>query len=311
MKLLIIGLGSIAQKHIQVLRELQPDVILYALRSSMDSTNHDHINNIFSVETINEIQPDFILISNPTVLHASTLLSLTSYNIPLFIEKPVLHNLDSAPILLNWIMNKPIKNYIACNLRFLDSLVYVKNEVLKSPSALNEVNVYAGSYLPDWRPNKNFRNTYSANASMGGGVHLDLIHELDYIYWMFGKPKQTNAVLRSVSSLSIDAVDYANYSCMYESFTVNVILNYYRKDSKRTLELVFNDRTIHVDLILNKISSSDGTILFQSNQTVFDTYKSQMRYFLEYIKSDTLYSMNDFNQGLDVLKIVLENDIKR
>ena len=143
---------------------------------------------------------------------------------------------------MDLITNKGIKSYVACNLRFLDCISFIKDNLPQLLNKkLNEVNVYCGSYLPDWRPNADFRAAYSAKAELGGGVHLDLIHELDYVYWLLGIPKQVNRTFKSQSSLSIGSIDYANYILDYNGFCANVVLNYYRRDSKRTLELVFED----------------------------------------------------------------------
>ena len=73
---------------------------------------------------------------------------------------------------------------------------YIRKKIIKSNSLftsirnkiINEINVYCGSYLPDWRPETNYKNIYSSYKNKGGGVHLDLFHEVDFIYWIFGNP---------------------------------------------------------------------------------------------------------------------------
>jgi predicted dehydrogenase len=311
LKVVIIGLGSIAKKHIEAIRKIKPNAAITALRSTKPADEIPSIENIYSIDEIKNISPDFIIISNPTILHGETIEKLIEFNIPLFIEKPVLHELKQAEKLLSLLKAKGIKTYVACNLRFLDCLIYIKKTLAEKKLDLNEVNVYAGSYLPEWRPGKDFRNVYSANKNLGGGVHLDLIHELDYLYWMFGKPLKVSGIVRNKSSLQIDAIDYANYACVYDHFVVSVILNYYRKDYKRTLELVFNDATWQVELLQNKITLPEGTVLFESDQNLVQTYSNQMAYFIDFLDSGLTNSINDFAQGVDVLKICLTDDIKR
>ena len=116
---------------------------------------------------------------------------------------------------------------------------------------INEVNVYCGSYLPEWRPNTDYKKSYSANTLLGGGVYIDLIHEIDYFFWFFGKPKNTVKSYKSNSSLAINAIEYANFTLFYTNFTTSVILNYYRRDAKRCFEIVFDDYTVEVDLLKN------------------------------------------------------------
>ena len=64
MKILIIGLGSIAKKHISAISALIPDSLFFALRSNKNSTTFENVKNIFEInETPKDI--DFIIISNP------------------------------------------------------------------------------------------------------------------------------------------------------------------------------------------------------------------------------------------------------
>src|SRR5947209_4960132 len=51
---------------------------------------------------------------------------------------------------------------------------------------VSAVRLWFGSWLPDWRPNVDYRTTYSARANLGGGVLLDAIHELDLCLWLLG-----------------------------------------------------------------------------------------------------------------------------
>jgi predicted dehydrogenase len=198
MKVLIIGLGSIAKKHISSLMELIPDVKIYAFRSVKNSANVLNVINIYDFnDTPNDV--DFIIISNPTSLHANTIEQFLNFNAPIFIEKPIFDKIETNSSLVNLIQEKNLKTYIACNLRFHPAIVFLKNYLQNSSKRINEVNVYCGSYLPEWREATNYIDSYSAKSSLGGGVHLDLIHELDYCIWLFGFPIKHSSVKRKVS----------------------------------------------------------------------------------------------------------------
>ena len=304
MRVLIIGLGSIAKKHIKALYRLYEDCKVFALRSGNGADRVVGVTNIYSFDEAKSIQPDFIIISNPTFQHLKTIETVLEWGFPLFIEKPILHSLEDAYSLSAKLDSTSTLNYVACNLRFLDSLQFVSNK-LKNQNKLNEVNIYAGSYLPEWRPGIDFRKSYSSNRAMGGGVHLDIIHELDYVYWFFGKPLHVRSLLKSQSSLNINAIDYANYQLLYGGFVVNVVLNYYRRDYKRTAEFVFEDKTWTVDLPSNKIASHTGELVFKSDQSIMDTYFVQMKYFLQLVENKSKKSFNSAKDGLEVLKICL------
>jgi len=304
MKILIVGLGSIGKKHIKAIRTVNPDVEIFALRSKKDSEKYSNVTNIFNLDFIASIAIDFAIISNPTSEHKRTISELIEYGFPLFIEKPIYSSLNIKDEIIS-INSKKISTYVACNLRFFDCLKFIKEKLTFAHNKrLNEVNVYCGSYLPDWRPNVDFRKIYSAIPELGGGVHIDLIHELDYVYWLFGKPNAVKRNFRSQSSLSVSSFDYANYLLDYNSFCTCIVLNYYRRDSKRSLELVFENETWNIDLLKNQITCNDK-IIFSSEQRISDTYQIQMAYFIDCInkKKNTFNTISD---GFEILKICLD-----
>lgn len=308
MNVLIVGLGSIAQKHIASIRCLKPESKLYALRSNLKGKNFEDVVNLYSIDDLKSHAFDFSIISNPTSEHKKTLELLKDLDIPLFIEKPLYHTLD-VETLVNEIVNKGIYTYVACNLRFLDAIRFVKNEISNQKKRINEVNSYCGSYLPSWRAGVNYKENYSSIPELGGGVHIDLIHEIDYLYWLFGNPTDVKKLFRSNSTLDIRSIDYANYTLVYDAFCANVVLNYYRRDAKRQLELVFEDETWTVDILNNRITSSSGNIIFESNQVIGDTYFLQMKFFINSIQNKQKF--NDIEEAFNILKICLGDESKR
>jgi len=302
MKVLIIGLGSIAKKHILALKQINTKVVIFALRSRTNASQYQDITNIYNTDELENYAFDFCIISSPTTFHARDIEKIIQFKIPLFIEKPLFSTLDNQP-LIDSIKTNHIKTYVACNLRFLDSLIYVKEKIIgRSELIINEVNAYCGSYLPDWRPNTDYRESYSANEHLGGGVHIDLIHEIDYLYWLLGAPIKTNRLLKSNSSLDISAIDYANFILEYPNFVSSVKLNYYRRDAKRYLEILFNDFTIYIDLLTNTVYKN-GVQIYSSDQKIIDTYKPQLEYFVENISKT---SFNDIIEAYEVLKICIK-----
>lgn len=297
MKVGIVGLGSIAKKHIIALKQICPDVILFALRHNENTASTEvGIKNVYSYEQLLCLELDFIIIANPTSLHRETINQLSNCNIPLFIEKPLFDNLTEV------FPTTKSSTYVACNLRFLDCIKYVKSHLLTE--RINEVNSYCGSYLPDWRPGIDWRTCYSANKKMGGGVHIDLIHEIDYIYWLFGQPNGVQKVLRNVSSLEISSYDYANYVLEYDKFAASVVLNYYRRDYKRTLEIITDESTWNVNLANNEIRNNEK-VVFSSSQTFLDTYVAQMKYFISSLYTDD-NKFNEISEAYQILKICLK-----
>lgn len=307
MNVLIVGLGSIAKKHIAALRQIDKENRIYALRSDRNATEYEDVYNLYSWEEALNGSYDFVLISNPTSKHRETIERLKGTGLPLFIEKPLFNSLEGES-LVKELQTKKTPTYVACNLRFLKVLGALRERI--QSCTINEVNVYCGSYLPDWRPGTDYRTCYSAIPELGGGVHIDLIHEIDYGYWLFGRPQAVHKVFTHKSSLNIHACDYANYLLEYEGFNVNIILNYYRRDSKRVCEVVTSEDTYTADLLRSTLVNKDGEILESFPQRIADTYKDQMLYFIQALKSGD-FSFNSVTEAYDVLKICLGYDIER
>ncbi len=301
MNVLIIGLGSIAKKHILALKKMGKPFQLYALRSGNNPEQFEDVTNITAIADCPPV--DFIIISNPTAFHYDAIKTVVSLKKPLFIEKPPFHSLEDSEKGLALVEENHLVTYTAFNLRFLDCLKYLKKNIVLSK--VQEVNVYCGSYLPNWRPTADYKKNYSAIAKMGGGVHLDLIHEMDYIIWIFGKPQHVQSVLRNKSKIYIDAVDYAHYLLTYDKFAITIVLNYYRLDTKRSCEIIMDDSTWNVNLLENQIFDSlHNTVVFESEQGTQDTYTEQLNYFCNAIAANET-PFNSISESISTLKIAL------
>ena len=304
MKILIIGLGSIGKKHVDGILNHLPDSEIFALRTSKSDDTYRNVKNIYSKSQIPQ-DIAFAIISNITASHSDSIVEMLPFGCPLFIEKPVLANVDTAEQISKQLSNTGVKTYIACNMRFHPAIEFIKNDILNSGCRINEVNIYCGSYLPNWRPGKDFRTIYSANKSMGGGVHLDLIHELDYCCWLFGFPSTVQSLQTSKSSLNIDAIDSARYLFAYNGFNLAITLNYFRRDAKRQIEIVTSEDTLIIDLLSNEVTSKlGGNLLFKSDIRIVDTYTRQMEYFVDQIKAGKEL-MNNFDFAINVLKLAI------
>lgn len=302
MKVLIIGFGSIAQKHMSVLYKLKPDCEAYALRSSHLSKD---INGVKSLHSWKEVPDDidFILITNPTSEHYYTIKKCLDFKAPLFIEKPPFKDLGGVEELIEEIEEKGIRTYTAFNFRFHPVIKWLKKNLVVEK--VLEVQAYCGSFLPDWRPGRDYRKVYSAKKDLGGGVHLDLIHEMDYLIWLFGEPHSSNSLRSKVSKLEINSCDIACYWLQYKELIVSVILNYFRRDSKRCLEIVMEDDTWNADLIKSNITDASGKILYQADTSIGETYFRQMQYFLETLEKKESF-MNQLSESTKTLKLSLQ-----
>jgi predicted dehydrogenase len=135
---------------------------------------------------------------------------------------------------------------------------------------------------------------------LGGGVDLDLIHEIDYMVNLFGNPKSIFKKMNKHSSLEMNASDIAVYIFDYYNFFVEVHLDYFGLFERREIELFFNDDFIRADFINGSIyqHSTNNTLQLEKN----DNYFEEMLYFLK-LNESTLNS-NDLYFAYKTLKVL-------
>ena len=146
---------------------------------------------------------------------------------------------------------------------------------------LFNISVFCGSYLPDWRPGRDYRKTSSACANSGGGVLLDLSHELDLVRWIFGEPNIKFVKTGKFSNLSINTEDLLKLYGKIGKTNLSIDLNYYSKINKRTIFIDGKDFSMFADLVNNKIEIKNKKNYltkkfsnFKMENTYFDQHKS-------------------------------------
>ncbi len=305
MRIAFIGLGSIAKKHIIAIKKIEPDVILFAVRHKKNAPVVKGIKNI-SLNNLAELSLDAIILSNPSVFHAQFIEYLIPLNIAIMVEKPICVTKEQW-VTLDKLTNKKLPIiYTACNLRFHPLIQFLKKYLKEKPGRIYEVNAYCGSYLPKWRSNTSYSNSYSAKADMGGGVQFDLIHELDYMTHLFGSALKIEKNHRKVSHLEIDSYDYANYFMTYKTFSASITLNYFRQDPKRTLEIVRQDETIELNFITGTIINlkTQEELISIGKQGMALSYLNQMKYFLS-ARNKNEQTINSLKESLQIIKTII------
>lgn len=276
-KIAFCGLGSIAKRHLKNVSTYlasQGDTCMVDLyRSSLGSPLPEELKSLVSEAFLygDDIPADklydVIFVTNPTSMHYETVMRFAPHTKSFFIEKPIFDSIDINKQIFKVIESKP--SYVACPLRYNAVLQYVKQNI-----ELNRVfaaRAISSSYLPEWRPGQDYRKTYSAHRNLGGGVGIDLIHEWDYLTWLFGMPTQCNSIQTTISNLEIDSDDLAIYIGKNERTTFELHLDYFGRKPIRTMDLFSNEDTIHCDLLEGTVTylKEGKTIRLESERNTF------------------------------------------
>jgi predicted dehydrogenase len=128
-----------------------------------------------------------------------------------FLEKPLADSLDGTAELVEIAWQKNLIAMVGYQLRFHPCVKKLQQVVGSGElGSLLAVRSTIGEYLPNWHPYEDYRAMYAARAELGGGVVLTQIHELDFLYSIFGAPSRVYAVGGHWSDLEVDVEDTAS-----------------------------------------------------------------------------------------------------
>ena len=221
---------------------------------------------------------DAIFITNPTEFHLTTLDATHEKAKAFFIEKPV----ASAARLTEARESSYLHDancYVACPLRYKQVIQFIRRYV--QTHQIIGVRAISSSYLPEWRPGQDYRRTYSAQKALGGGVSLDLIHEWDYLKYLFGEPKKVVYMSGRKSNLEIDVEDTALYMAEYADKFIELHLDYFGRSTVRECMLFTEDDTVVADLIKNEIRFLKSGEILSFKESRDDFQKEELRHFLQ------------------------------
>ena len=303
LKVCFIGVGSIAKRHI---RNLQTVGEQRKIKLHMDAFRHSVGKQtvVDGIETVyhNIAQmPDYdiIFITNPTELHLASLKKFHDKGKHFFIEKPVVSQgqIEEAK---HFCLKEGAVYYVACPLRYNAVIQYIKKNI--NVDDVISVRSISSSYLPDWRPGQDYRETYSAHKSLGGGVSIDLIHEWDYLTYLFGWPEKVKCFIGKKSKLDIDSDDYAIYIAEFENKIAELHLDYFGRKTIREIQLLTHDETIVGDIANNKMTFLRSGEVVEFHEERDDYQKRELEHFLDMVEG-SVPCEDGYNHGINVLEL--------
>lgn len=262
MRVLFVGLGSIGQRNLDSCLRVRPNYEYAALRHAKNPARDGIvIREFFDLHEVDNFKPELIWICNPTSLHAETIENFKKYESCFFIEKPLAGTTADVNRIHELLIGKKNPFFYGCLLRFHPLIKRVRELISNQCiGTVKNYELFCGSYLPDWRKNIDYRTTYSAKKSMGGGVTFDLIHEFDYADFWFGAFRNISGFKAHVSSLEIDSDDLCRVESIHNNgVTGKIELNYFRRETKRDFKIRFSNGHILGDLVNGDLTITTHT----------------------------------------------------
>lgn len=310
---LIVGLGSIGQRHLRNIRQMYGDIELIVHRhqenKDLDIQGIKHITN--DLDEALDLEPDFAIICNPSPFHIDTAIEIAHRGVHLLIEKPISSSTERVEELIALSKEKKIKLMVGYNLRFLESLNFFKQSVQDEiVGEIFSIKADVGQNLKYWRENQDYTKGVTANKNLGGGALLELSHEFDYISWIFGPVDWVSGLIGKKSNLRINVEDFSISTLGFKdkNYVANINMDLFRHDTVRECTVIGEAGTIKWNALENSVmifSKSD-----KSWKTIFNepiekdsSYRKEMKHFIDCILQDQEPLIDGYS-ALSVLEII-------
>jgi len=313
MKILIIGFGSIAKRHINnLIHNINCEIIVYSRRKNIRFLDHKKINVLNSLEKCLLEKPDVAFITNETAFHIPMAIKMAKSGLDLFIEKPLSNSTNGIKTLQKIVKQKKLVTQMGCNLRFHKCIIKIRQLInQKKIGRVISIQSENGSYLPDWHTHEDYRKGYASDRQLGGGIILTMIHDIDYLYWIFGNPKSIFSVSGKFSDLDISAEDYCSSIIEFKNnITAELHLDFFQRPEFRGCKIKGTKGVIYWNSDKNEIR------LFKHRKKIWEVvlalkkfqrnemYIDEIIHFLKCVKNRK-QTINNLDEGIKTMKIAL------
>lgn len=314
---LIVGLGSIGRRHLANLRQIEPsaDVTVWrqhARPSDEPADAPQADRTVFDLDDALGTRPQFALITGPASTHVQTALELAGCDVHLLIEKPLSNGQEGVDRLLAQCRGARLALLVGYNLRFSPPLQIMRQAILDGRvGRVLSIRAEVGQYLPDWRPGVDYRRSVTARRDLGGGVLLELSHEIDYVRWLVGEVTEVSARVGHVSDLEIDVEDTADITLLFATGATGTIhLDMVQRAPSRACKVVGTEGTLTWDGPTHHVrwyeaASAEWTDLCPASpRDRNETYLAELRHFLDCVAGSATPAVTG-EDGRRVLQIAL------
>ena len=300
---LIIGTGSIAQKHIKNLISMNYKISVFSERNRKIK-NPKIKKKILYIKNLSDLSKfNFVIIANETNKHLNYIKFCIEKKKDVYFEKPVFHKKYNFIELEKKIKKNNLFFYCGYQLLMHEKIKFLSN-FLKKQKILSFV-FQVGYDYKKWREGKYTSSRYFLNRSKGGGVIFELIHEINLIQHLIGKIDKIKTLKKSTNSnkfedLGLSLIKTKNNvnGILYQDMLSSSYFRNYKIICKKcTIELDISKQILKINdkiFKINKKKNSNENLLKESlkNFIKIKRLKKSLRYFKN--------SVSDLNVALQM-----------
>lgn len=317
-RVIIVGFGSIGKRHYRIARLLLPAANIYILSTHSEKIELNGPGGFFrNIDDAINFKPQIVIVANPSSRHIAVANIFSKLGAHLLVEKPISDSASGVLELILTCQQSGVVLSVGYNLRFFESLIFFKKSLeIGLIGNLCSVRCEVGQHLSLWRPGVEYKDSVSAQKSLGGGALLELSHEIDYLEWLFGGAEWVQAHIKNQGSLDVDVEDVAHLVIGYSNkpiaggreFAVSLIMDFLRPDATRMCTVIGTKGALKWNGISGEVSQiklgdTEWQKIFNGKNELEQSYIDEWKSFLSNIEHQTLPIVGGFD-GLKVMHII-------
>ncbi len=276
MTFLVIGTGAIGQRHVRNLTALGESAASHSMRTG----------GIAGLETrLHSEAFEAAVLGTATQIRASVIELLATHKLPVYIEKPVAYRNADLRAILTTLGPLADRSFAGFMMRYHPAVQYLASRKYQD---IYRFAFDIGHDVNQWRADWSFADSYASNPD-GGGVLLDLCHELDMAHTILGDI-EPNCV-SCLSHPNFKGVDFSTVvGLQSESAHGTVCMDYLSPVSTRKMTLWGRQQKISFDFandtfLIETDGGSEKLELSIDRQVMF---QSAMADFIRLIRGQSL-----------------------
>ena len=291
-KVAIVGVGGMGTCHFNIYNDLEDAELIAACDVRLDMLKEkvgDKKINVYADfdEMLKNEKPDMIDISTPSYLHMEYAIKALESGFHVICEKPMTLNGEQADRVLAAAKKSGKLFMVAHVVRFMNDYKYLKGVYDSGElGKLIRLDMKRISSIPKW----SYEN-WMQDKEKSGLVMLDLmIHDVDFMQYMLGMPKDIQGVYHELKGLN----DFAAVNYIYDDCLVSAEGTWYDADIPFSASYLAVFEKGYVKCEDGVITKNGETVDKETaaeqvdtgiNLTSLDGYAGEIKYFIDCINS--------------------------
>lgn len=194
LKVLVVGAGSIGRRHHENLLTLGARAELLGWRGT----------TLADIDARLRSGVDAVVIATATDLRLPLVELAAAHGLPIYVEKPLAFRSADVDRIATLMQPQAKRSMLGLMMRYHPAVRHLADSDLGD---VFQFSISIGQDVTQWRANWRFADSYAARAE-GGGVLLDLCHELDLAHCLF--PDLSVTAVESLGHQGFPGVDMAS-----------------------------------------------------------------------------------------------------